>query len=473
MSAAAPPDSAPVILWLHRELRLHDNQALHAAMATGRKIIPIFVLDDAASGAWKAGGASRWWLHHSLASLGHDLAQRGAHLALRRGPFADVVPQLAAETGAAEIHAGQPTEPWARTAMAGVAKALGERLHLHRTTTLFEPGSIRTQSGDAYGVFTPYSRACFARGKPAPLLPAPKRIDGGHAPSERLEDWNLLPTRPDWAGGLRETWTPGEAGAAARLRHFAHEVAEGYDRTRNLPAIAGTSSLSPHLHWGEISPARAWHALGFAPDSAGVKTFLTELLWREFSADLLWHHADLPEQPLRREFAAMPWRKDAAALEAWRRGRTGLPIVDAGMRQLWRIGWMHNRVRMIVASFLIKHLLIPWQEGEAWFWDTLVDADLASNSAQWQWVAGCGADAAPFFRIFNPVLQGKKFDPDGAYVRRWVPELADVPDRFIHAPWEAPDDLLTSSRGYPKPIVDLASGRTRALDAFRSLRSAA
>jgi deoxyribodipyrimidine photo-lyase len=469
MSRPAPTDSAPVILWLHRELRLHDNAALHAALATGRPVLPVFVLDDETPGAWAAGGASRWWLHHSLASLGADFARLGSTLVLRRGRFADVIPRLAAETGAVAVHAGQPTEPWARRAMAEIGRALGPKLHLHRTTTLFEPDSIRTQSGGAYGVFTPYSRACLARGTPEAPLPAPERIGRAEAASDTLDSWRLLPTRPDWAGGLREQWHPGEAGAARRLDAFARGVVKGYDKTRNLPGIAGTSALSPHLHWGEVSAGQVWHAVAPAGDGPGVTTYIAELLWREFSADLLWHHPDLPEQPLRREFAAMPWRRDARGLKAWQEGRTGLPIVDAGMRQLWHTGWVHNRVRMITASFLVKHLLIPWQEGEAWFWDTLVDADLASNAAQWQWVAGCGADAAPFFRIFNPVLQGRKFDPDGAYVRKWVPELAGVPDKYIHAPWEQPGDLLSRGRAYPAPIVDLAEGRARALDAFRGL----
>ena len=466
------------MVWLRRELRLHDNAALQAALATGRKILPLFVLDDETPGAWAAGGASRWWLHHSLSKLAADLDARGARLVLRRGRHADVIPAAAAEIGATEVHAGQPIEPWARHAVAEIAQRMAGRLHLHRTITLFDPGRIRTKTGGAYGVFTPYAKACLAYGVPHEGAPAPRHIQAAHAASETLGSWRLLPHRPDWAGGLRDTWTPGEAGAAKRLEHFVHDGARHYDRQRNIPGMAGTSSLSPHLHWGEVSPVQAWHAVGQAGDGSGVASFRNELLWREFSADLLWHNPDLPEQPLRPAFAAMPWRNDPAALEAWRRGRTGFPIVDAGMRQLWHTGWMHNRVRMIVASFLIKHLLLPWQDGEAWFWDTLVDADLASNSAQWQWVAGCGADAAPFFRIFNPVLQGQKFDPDGSYVRHWLPELADIPNRHIHAPWEAERDLLRRAPPYPAPpypapIVDLARGRARALDAFRALSDAA
>jgi deoxyribodipyrimidine photo-lyase len=288
----------------------------------------------------------------------------------------------------------------------------------------------------------------------------------------------LLPTKPDWAGGLRETWEPGETGALKRLDRFlAHALAE-YDTARNIPGQDGTSGLSPHLHFGEISPGRIWHAAaGAKKTGSGLETFLKELLWREFASYLLWHHPDMPEQPLRGEFAKFPWASDQKSLVAWQRGQTGIPIVDAGMRQLWQTGWMHNRIRMVCASFLIKHLLIPWQEGEAWFWDTLVDADLASNAISWQWVAGCGADAAPYFRIFNPVLQGLKFDPDGAYVRRYIPELGHLPDKFIHTPWEADADTLavariTLGKTYPRPIIGLAEGRDRALSAYKKITGA-
>jgi deoxyribodipyrimidine photo-lyase len=436
-------------------------------------VLPVFVLDESTQGAWKVGGAQRWWLHHSLKSLGAEFLARGAPLLLLRGPIAEVIPRLAAEVGAAEIHAGVSVEPWARRAEASLREKLGDRLRLHRTGTLFEMDAIRTQAGGPYHVFTPFSRACRARGGPDAAIAAPRAIRSvEHRPAgDNLDAWSLLPTRPDWAGGFRATWTPGEAGAASRLRHVAAAIVADYDRTRNFPGQDGTSMLSPHLHWGELSPGQVWRAVARAAKGDGVESFINELLWREFSAHLLWHHPDLPEQPLRPEFSAMPWRSDDRALRAWQRGRTGVPIVDAGMRQLWHTGWMHNRVRMIVASFLVKHLLVPWQEGEKWFWDTLVDADLASNAAQWQWVAGCGADAAPFFRIFNPVLQGQKFDADGAYVRRWVPELSGVAQKYIHAPWEAPP--LERPRDYPAPIVDLAAGRARALDAFRGLSKSA
>ncbi len=326
---------------------------------------------------------------------------------------------------------------------------------------------IRTQGGGPYSVFTPFARACRAGLAPAPARPAPARIRCPPPPrSERLDDLLPLPCRPDWAGGFSAHWTPGEAGASRRLAAFATEGIADYDTARDFPGRPGTSMLSPHLAFGEISADEAWQAAARAGGD-GAAAWQNELLWREFSAHLLWHNSALPEAPMRREFGNMPWRDDANALRAWQRGETGIPIVDAGMRQLWHTGWMHNRVRMIVASFLVKHLLLPWQAGEKWFWDTLVDADLASNSAQWQWVAGCGADAAPYFRIFNPVLQGQKFDPNGSYVRRWVPELSDVPAKDLHAPWQSP--MLVPEKKYPRPIVDLAEGRQRALRALQSV----
>jgi len=469
---------APVIWWVRQDLRLVDNAALAAALATGSPVIPLYVHDETSPGAWAPGGAGRWWLHHSLASLGADLAARGARLVLRRGDARRVVPAVAAESGARAVFAGQLYEPWARVRDSDVAAALaaaGVAIEGARTALLFEPWDIRTKTGGPYGVYTPFSRACFQAPAPAQPKPAPERIPSAaaHLPSDALEDWALLPKRPDWAGGLRETWQPGEAGAAARLERFLARALGRYDAERNRPDIEGTSGLSPHLHWGEISPAAVWHAAAAAgaAHGAATETFLKELLWREFSHHLLWHRPEMPEEPLKQAFLSFPWRNDPAALRAWQRGRTGYPIVDAGMRQLWHTGWMHNRVRMITASFLVKHLLLPWQEGEAWFWDTLVDADLAANSASWQWVAGSGADAAPYFRIFNPVLQGEKFDPDGAYVRRWIPELARLPASVIHRPWEAAPLLLaeagvTLGRTYPLPIVEHGAARARALAAL-------
>lgn len=471
--------SAPAILWFRNDLRLTDNAAVHAAAETGAPVLPVFILDDAAAGRWAPGGASRWWLHHSLDALKNALAGRGASLVLMRGDSVDIINGLAERTGARDVFTGGSTEPWSRAVDRKAAEALGARgvtLHRMRTTTLFNPDSIRTKTGGIYSVYTPFANACLALGGPKPPLPAPASIPGASVPGDALEDWGLLPRRPDWAGGLRDTWTPGEDGALDRAEAFLTHGLSGYAAARDRPGDDGTSMLSPHLHFGEISAARLWHMAHRQPDSKGRQIFIRELLWREFCATLLWNNPGLPDSPLKPEFAKMPWRTDKPGLTAWQKGQTGIPIVDAGMRQLWQTGWMHNRVRMIVASFLIKHLMIPWQDGESWFWDTLVDADLASNAGNWQWVAGSGADAAPYFRIFNPVLQGKKFDPDGDYVRHFVPELARMDASIIHAPWDASREMLSKSgvilgRTYPVPIVDLAAGRARALDAYAQIRS--
>ncbi len=464
------------IYWFRNDLRLADHCGLAAALGASEHTALIFVLDEQPAGKWAMGGASRWWLHHALQSLGADIAKLGGKLLLRRGDAGKIIPELAAELKATEVHAGVAIEPWARRQDQEIEtrlKSAGIDFHLHRTRLLFAPDAIKTKTGGAYGVYTPFSRACLAIGPPQDLIPAPSHLGGiAQAHSEKLDDWKLLPTASDWAGGLRKAWVPGEAGAAERLQNFLQQSLSDYAKARNLPAQDGTSGLSPHLHFGEISPSRIWHAASSAEKSgSGLETYLREILWREFNAQLLWHHPDMPDQPLRPEFAKFPWVEDKAGLTAWQRGQTGIPIVDAGMRQLWQTGWMHNRIRMVCASFLIKHQLIAWQDGEAWFWDTLVDADLGNNGNNWQWVAGCGADAAPYFRIFNPVLQGRKFDPEGAYVRLFVPELKALPDKFIHAPWEADEAILaaakvTLGRDYPNPIVDLAQGRARALAAY-------
>lgn len=469
---------APVILWFRDDLRLADHAALHAAIETGRPVLPVYILDDTAPDRWAPGGASLWWLHHSLASLQDSLAERGNRLTLRRGDGVRVITELARTSGAVEVFTGGSADPRVRHIDQAASDALGIKLHRMRTTTLFHPDSIRTKTGGAYSVYTPFANACQALGGPKQPLPAPDRIAAAKQPvSDKLADWSLLPTKPDWAGGLRATWTPGEAGAMARAEAFLNDDLPDYAAARDQPADDGTSMLSPHLHFGEISPVQLWHMAHQRPGGKARDIFVRELLWREFCANLLWHNPELPDTPLKPEFAKMPWRDDKPGLAAWQHGQTGIPIVDAGMRQLWQTGWMHNRVRMIVASFLIKHLMIPWQDGEAWFWDTLVDADLASNAGNWQWVAGCGADAAPYFRIFNPVLQGRKFDAEGDYVRRFVPELARLDPRHIHAPWEAPSAALahagvTLGKTYPEPIVGLGEGRKRALDAYATIRSA-
>ena len=460
---------APVILWFRDDLRLSDHAALHEALETGRPIVPVFVLDE--NSPWPLGRAARWWLHHGLAALSADLAAKGSFLVLRRGAAAKTIPGLVAETGAVTVFAGGSATPRAREddrAIAARLKPGGVEFHRMRTGTLFNPDRIKTRTGGAFSVFTPFARACFALGPPRDPIPPPSHLPAPPpVPSDRLDDWRLLPGEPGRDAGLRVHWAPGEAGARSQLNRFLDGSVADYATARDVPGLAGTSMLSPHLRFGEISPSQVWHEVRARPVGAAAEKFLGELLWREFSHYQLWHRPDLPEAPSRPRFAAMRWRDDPVALQAWQQGRTGIPIVDAGMRQLRHTGWMHNRVRMIVASFLVKHLLIDWRLGQAWFWDMLVDADLGNNAANWQWVAGSGADAAPYFRVFNPVLQGRKFDPDGVYTRQFVPELRGVATRDLHAPWEAP--LAVRPAGYPAPVVDLALGRARALAAFGAL----
>jgi deoxyribodipyrimidine photo-lyase len=475
--------SSPTLLWFRHDLRLADHHALHAALAGGRRVLPVFVLDDAAAGDFAHGGAARWWLKGSLASLSRSLAGRGAPLLLARGRAETILPALADAVGADEVHAGRGYEPWARDQSRRVHEALegaGRALHLHTTVVLREPHGFGSGSGKPYAVYSPFAKALMAVGDPPAPLPVPDRIPGLEMPDggESLDSLGLYPVREeaDWARDFGTLWQPGEEGAAARLARFMAKALGQYDRDRNMPGVEGSSGLSPHLRWGEISPVQVWHAARSAGAAAGAtETFLKEILWREFAYHLLWHRPEMPKRALRQEFDGFPWQPESRLLEAWQRGRTGYPIVDAGMRQLWQLGWMHNRVRMIAASLLVKHLMQPWQAGEAWFHDTLVDADLASNSASWQWVAGCGTDAAPYFRVFNPVLQGEKFDPEGAYVRRFVPELAKLPAACIHKPWEAPSGILSAcgvrlGATYPRPVVDHAEGRARALAAFAALK---
>ncbi len=474
------------LLWFRLDLRLADHQALTAALARGLPVVPVFIWAPEEEAPWAPGAASRWWLHQSLARLTAALKGRGSDLVLRRGPSLPALTALARETGADRVHCSRRVEPAALARDAAVASGLaaeGLALESFGGVTLFEPGDVRTRAGGPYQVFTPFWKACRARPAPAQVLPAPRSIPAPDRwpASAPLASLGLEPA-VDWAAGLRAAWTPGEAGASERLASFLLEGASEYPAGRDRMDSPATSRLSPHLHFGEISArqvfhaARALEAQGGMPGAArGAEKFLSELGWREFAHHLLVHFPATTDAPLRPEFARFPWRTDTAGLRAWQRGRTGFPVVDAGMRELWSCGWMHNRARMIVASFLVKDLLLPWQAGARWFWDTLVDADLASNTLGWQWVAGCGADAAPYFRVFNPVSQGRKFDGAGHYVRRWVPELARLDAGAIHAPWEAlPMELAAAGvslgDGYPMPMVDHAEARERALAALASIR---
>jgi deoxyribodipyrimidine photo-lyase len=472
------------LLWFRRDLRLRDNPSVAAAVRSERPVVPVFILEPEGP-ARRPGAASLWWLDKSLKSLAADLEAAGSRLILRRGDAAAILAELAAETGADLLIGSRVFEPPAMARDTALAAALADQsveTQLLNASLLLEPASVRTGAGQPYSVFTPFWRAGRPQIGKITLEPAPSVLKAPEAwpASEALKDWALHPTRPDWSTGFAD-WSPGEAGAHARLHRLLDGAVGGYGEARNLPGVEGTSRLSPHLAWGEIGPRQVFAAVealeARAPKLAGdADKFLAELGWREFNYAILNQHETIATKNLKPAFDAFPWRRDARRLQAWRKGLTGYPIVDAGMRQLWRSGWMHNRVRMIVASFLIKHLLIDWREGEAWFWDTLVDADAASNPGGWQWVAGSGADAAPFFRIFNPITQGEKFDPEGAYIRRWVPELARLPDSMIHAPWTvSPLELAAAGvrlgDTYPAPIVDHAAARARALDAFKAIQA--
>jgi deoxyribodipyrimidine photo-lyase len=469
------------IVWLRQDLRTSDNPALTEAARRG-PVLPVFILDDATPAPYRPiGAASRWWLHHSLAALEKRLG--GLHL-LRGDPLA-LLPDLVRKTGATAVFWNRRYEPGAiaRDAKAKAAlKASGVDVQSFNGALLNEPWDVETGSGGPYKVFTPYWRACQKHPLDAPVAaPKLKQAPAPHT-GLTLGGLDLLPSRPDWAKGWTKIWQPGEAGAMARLDSFLADGLSGYSTLRDRPDLAHVSRLSPHLHWGEVSPrqlmARVARAAAEQPSlTKDADKFAAEIGWREFAHHLLFHFPQLPKRNLRAEFDAYPWQSDPAQLKAWQRGRTGYPLVDAGMRELWATGFMHNRVRMITASFLIKHLRIDWRQGEAWFWDTLVDADLANNVASWQWVAGSGADAAPYFRIFNPMSQGEKFDPNGDYVRRWCPELAGLPDKFLHAPFLAPPMVLRQAgidlgTTYPKPIVDHMEARDAAMAGYQQVRAA-
>ncbi len=471
----------PVIYWFRRDLRLSDNSALNAAVNTGRPVVCLYILDESHSSPWRIGSASRWWLHHSLSRLMQQLRKLNTSLVLRLGDSKKELERIISETGAQSLYFTRHYEPESIKLEQELNHRLKSKVEVKRYKgyLLHEPEQVHTLNGEPYKVFTPYYKACMQQPHTHTPLKAPKSLKtySNNLASDTLADWQLLPTNPNWAESFDSNWNPGEAGAHAMLHDFLNEPVNQYEDLRNRPDIAGTSRLSPHLHFGEISPRQIWTAIEQSDHhySNSESPYTRQLIWRDFSHNLLFHWPHFPEQPFKKEFAAFPWRRSKKMLQCWQRGKTGYPIVDAGMRELWVTGWMHNRVRMIVASFLIKDLLIAWQDGQAWFWDTLVDANLANNSASWQWVAGCGADAAPYFRIFNPILQGNKFDPHGTYVRKWIPELAKLPDKFIHAPWQTPESILKDSgiklgSHYPLPIVDHSIARQNALAALDKMK---
>lgn len=471
------------LVWFRRDLRLTDNPALAGALADRSRVIPVYVHAPEEHGSWLPGAASNWWLHHSLAALAADLAQRGCRLIVRRGPSLAALTGLARECGAARVYWNRCYESVLLARDTAIEQALAELGLGCRTfngSLLHEPWSVRTAAGHPFRVFGPFWKACQQRPPQSEPLAAPVRLPPvpRALASLSVDALALLP-RPRWDGGLTNAWTIGERAATRRLEGFLDGVLENYPTARDRPDVRGTSRLSAHLHFGELSPRQIAHAVirwqtstALAGAVSAAEAFLRELGWREFAYHLLHHFPQTPERPLDARFERFPWSQNyTQALRIWQRGETGYPIIDAGMRELWSTGWMHNRVRMIVASFLVKNLRIPWTEGERWFWDTLVDADLANNTLGWQWSAGCGADAAPYFRIFNPVLQGSRFDPQGTYVRRWLPQLAELPVKRIHQPWT--DAPSRSKAAYPEPMVDLAESRRAALDAFQWMKTRA
>lgn len=463
------------IHWFRQDLRLEDNPALLRACQSGQ-VLPLYIVDDDSAGDYALGAASRWWLHHSLHALNQQL---GGNLSLYRGRAETIFPQLIARFNVTGVYWNRCYEPWriARdTRIKQALEAQGVHCESFNASLLWEPWTIKKADATPYKVFTPfYHKGCLRAPLPHAPLPRPQQAHWlSDDKAQPLAALNLLP-RIGWDQSLLPHWQMGEAAAQQRLATFLATQFDDYQQGRDFPALDSVSRLSPHLHFGEISPRSLWQATQELPDDNNREHFRRELAWREFSYQLLYHNPELPSRNLQSKFDHFPWRHDARALAAWQQGKTGIPMVDAGMRELWQTGYMHNRVRMIVGSFLVKNLRLHWHHGERWFWDCLVDADLANNSASWQWIAGCGADAAPYFRIFNPVTQGQKFDANGDYIRRWIPEIADLPNKYLFAPWTATDEILAAANiaigdTYPAPIVDIKQSRQQALAAFQSLK---
>ncbi len=468
------------IVWFRRDLRLADNPALQAALDSGHEPIPVYIHAPAEESPWSPGAASQAWLHHSLQALDADLRRLGSRLLIRAGATLAELEKLCAEADAEAVYWNRLYEPATIARDTKVKQALRARgLHVQtgNAALLVEPWAVATLEGQPYRVFTPFWRNASQRLAGQPVLPAPSTLPPVPARlhSDGVHSLALLPLF-DWDGGFWERWQPGEAGAQEMLDAFIDGAARGYKEQRNFPDRAGSSLLSPHLHYGEISPrqirARLLETQRPLIPEADSAHYISELGWREFSHHLLFHYPHIAERNLNAKFDGFHWQApEPGLLRLWQQGRTGVPLVDAGMRELWHTGWMHNRVRMVVASFLTKNLRYHWSHGARWFWDTLVDADLANNTQGWQWSAGTGADAAPYFRIFSPKAQAERFDAQGRYIRRWVPELAAVPLPALFAPWEAPELVRRLAPDYPRtPIVDLAGSRHAALHAYQQSR---
>jgi deoxyribodipyrimidine photo-lyase len=479
--------NSPVIVWFRLDLRLADNPALVAAVDTGCPVIPLFIWSPDEAGNWPPGSASRYWLHHALTGLNSELETKNSRLVLRPGPSLAALKKLIRESGADKVYWNRCYEPAAIARDMQIKQALREQgitVNSFNSHLLYEPHTIKNRQGGPFKVFTPFWKHYQTLEINEPLkspearLLAPKKWP----PSEKADSPGLLP-KIKWYITIAETWNMSGAGAIHNLRAFLRKAIQEYPTDRDYPALQGISRISPYLHFGQISARQIWHLVyehehkqGRITPSKAAQAYLRQLIWREFAFHLLFHFPHTPDQPLHEKYKQFPWQKNRKYLTAWQNGQTGYPIVDAGMRELWHTGWMHNRVRMITGSFLVKDLLIHWREGAKWFWETLVDADLANNTLGWQWVAGCGADAAPYFRIFNPVTQGEKFDPDGVYVKRWVPELSGLDKKYIHKPWQAPAETLkqagiTLGKTYPHPLVDHAEARNKALAYYQQIKN--
>lgn len=481
---SSPPSKGRALVWFRKDLRLQDNPSLEAALKAGKEIIPVFIWNKEEGAQWSPGAASRWWLHHTLKSLEESIGKLGGSLVLQCGKAEEILPELAKTLNADTLYFGRTYDPAGRATEKSVEEAMAGQpvaIESFNTSLLQEPWEIKNGSGRPFQVFTPYWRNCRAGVYKEPACYSLENLSfySSSAPSLPLDKLALLPDH-DWHMKLDQHWEVSEEAAHRLVQRTAEEITQFYATARNIPSMDGTSRLSPYLAWGLISPRQICKAVLTADNEdqfIGENKYLVEIGWREFSYHLLYHFPQIPDQPLREKYAAFPWLNDDKSLRAWQFGNTGYPMVDAGMRQLYETGWMHNRVRMVVASFLVKHLLLSWQDGARWFWDTLVDADLASNTQGWQWAAGCGADAAPYFRIFNPITQGEKFDGKGEYARKWIPSLKELPDKWIFKPWEAPPDLLLVSdvflgNNYPHPCIDHKEGRARALAALSSIKEA-
>ena len=469
-----------IIVWFRQDLRLEDNAAWKEALDSGLPVVPVFIWASEEAGCWQLGGASRWWLHHALVDLADQLQSVGSRLIVKKGDSDITLESLIKETGARSVYWNRCYEPH-RVQLDGRIKSelkkVGVAASSWNSCLLREPWELATGAGNPYKVYTPYANACAKLDDPQPLV-----VNSSPAPplswpkSESIESLGLLPSK-DWASGFSDAWDPTRKGGLQRMNTFLSHAVGDYAEGRDFPDVDGTSRLSPYLHWGQIGPREVLAAIRSKRKGVGIDIFHREIIWREFAHHVLYHFPDTPVEPLQRKFGQFPWRNKPVELKAWQNGQTGYPIVDAGMRQLWKTGWMHNRVRMIVASFLVKHLLHSWEDGALWFWDTLVDADLASNTLGWQWAGGCGADAAPYFRIFNPIIQSQKFDKAGEYIRAYVPELKDVPLTYLHTPWDMPEPVQNACGcrigvTYPAPIIEHKLGRERALAALASIKTA-